>query len=96
MTRQSGPALERSLRLAVGTIGGYAFAAGFVALIAAGLPAFGMARSESATLGGILGVLAFLGVLIWAVASARPVRATVLIFVAAASMIAAAPRLLPG
>jgi len=62
--RNPGPTLSRVLRLVVALGGGYAFAAGLVAVLAAALPHLGMARSESATLGGLLGMLIYLAVII--------------------------------
>ncbi len=85
--------VERSLRLVLALVGGYVFAAGFVALVAAGLPHLGMANTESTTLGGMLGMLVYLTIMIWAVASTRPLRAAVIVFVAAALMILLAPML---
>lgn len=96
MTGNPDSALSRSLRLLVAAVGGYAFAAGFVAVVAAALPLAGMARTESATLGGMLGVLAFLAIIIWVAASARPIRTTLIVFGAAAIMIVAAPMLAAG
>lgn len=88
--------LSRALRLVVAVLGGYAFAAGLVAVIAAALPHTGVASTESATLGGMLGLLACLAVIIWVVASTRPIRTTLIVFAAAAIMIAAAPLLVMG
>src|SRR5918998_20086 len=51
--------------------GGYALAAGLVALLAAGLPWTGMARAEAAVLAGMLGILLYLGLLLWAFAERR-------------------------
>lgn len=77
--------------MSVAALGGYAFAAGLVAAIAAALPRFGMAPTESATLGGMLGVLVCLVVIIWIVASTRPIRTVLVVFAASAIMIGAAP-----
>lgn len=75
--------------------GGYGFAAGLVALVGTGLPRIGIASTESATLGGMVGPLACLAVMIWLVASGRPLRATVFVIVSAALMIGAAAALAP-
>lgn len=79
------------MRLIVAALGGYAFAAGVVAMIAAALPRAGMARTESATLGGMLGMLVYLAIVIWVVASTRPMRTSLFVLAAAAIMIGAAP-----
>lgn len=96
MIGNPGTNLSRSLRLFVAVFGGYAFAAGLVAVIAAALPRLGMARTESATLGGMLGMLIYLAIVIWAVASTRPIRTTVIVFAASAIMIGIAPMMAVG
>lgn len=88
--------VARSLRLIVAIFGGYAFAAGFVAIIAVALPNFGMVRTESATLGGMLGMLVYLVIIIWAVASTKPIRAAIIIFSTAMIMIGTAPIMVMG
>lgn len=95
MTSKIGPNLARSLRLALAIIGGYTFASGFVAVVGAGLPNLGMARTESAMLGGILSTLVFLAIIIWAVSSTRPVRTGVIICALSGVMIVAAPLMVP-
>ena len=79
-------ALERFLRLAFAAFGGYAFAAAAVAFIAAALPVLGMPRSEAATLGGMLGMLFYLAIIIWAVSSTTPLRTAAVIVASAATM----------
>lgn len=86
----------RLLRLLLAASGGYAFAAGLVAVIGAALPLAGMARAEAATLGGMLGLLACAAVLIWMAASPRPVRTAVIVFASAAIMIGGAPLMVHG
>lgn len=88
--------LTRSLRLIVGAIGGYVFAAGVVAVVGVVLPALGMAASESATLGGMLGFLVYPAIIIWAAASSRPVRMALVVFLGAAMMITVAPMMVQG
>ncbi len=88
--------MPRALRLLVAALGGYAFAAGLVALVATASPHMGMAPTESATLGGMLGIGVFLAILIWLVASTRPVRATLVVLAASALMIGTAPLLAAG
>lgn len=65
-------------------------------MIAASLPRLGMASTESSTLGGMLGVLACLGIFIWVVASARPIRTVIIVLAASAGMIGVAPMMVVG
>lgn len=55
-------------RIAAAVLGGYAFSAVLVALLAILLPIAGMARSEAVLLASMLGFLIYLVVLIWAFA----------------------------
>lgn len=96
MTGNAESSLFRSLRLVVAALGGYAFAAGFVAIVATALPHAGMASSESATLGGMLGVLVYLAVILWVAASARPIRTASIVFALSAIMIGTAPMMAAG
>jgi hypothetical protein len=88
--------MSRALRLLAAALGGYAFAAGLVAVVAAALPRLGMAGTESATLGGLMGVPACLAIIIWVVASTRPVRTVIIVFAASAIMIGTAPMMVTG
>ena len=54
------------LRVTAALLGGYAFSAALVALLAAALPLAGMARSEAVVLAAMLGFLLYLLVLLWA------------------------------
>lgn len=83
--------MTRALRLVVALTGGYALAAGLVAVIGAALPHLGMAATESATLGGMLGPLICVAVIIWVVASTRPLRTTLIVLAASAVLIGTAP-----
>ena len=91
MSGRSGSTLSRALRLLLATLGGYGFAAGSVALLAASLPHLGMARSESAMLGGLLGLLIYLGIIIWLVATPHLLRTSIMVAGAAWLMIVLAP-----
>jgi len=88
--------VSRALRLLLAALGGYAFAAGLVAMTAAALPCLGWAATESATLGGLLGVPAGLAILLWVVATMRPVRTAVIVFAVSAALLGAAPLLAAG
>lgn len=87
MAIQKETNFSQSLRLVVAALGGYAFAAGLVAIIAIVLPSFGMPASESAMLGGLLGILIYLSIIIWVVSSSKPVCTAIIIFLSAASML---------
>lgn len=54
------------LRVTAALLGGYAFSAALVALLAAVLPLAGMARSEAVVLAAMLGFVLYLLVLLWA------------------------------
>lgn len=88
--------MSRALRLLLAALGGYAFAAGMVAVTAAALPRLGWAATESATLGGLLGAPACLAILFWVVASTRPVRTAVIVFATSAVLLGTAPLLVMG
>lgn len=61
----------RALRLAIGVIGGYLFTNSFIAMVGAGLPHLGVPQSEALLLAIILGLLAYLAVIIWVIAAPR-------------------------
>lgn len=54
------------LRVTAALLGGYAFSAALVALLAAALALAGMARSEAVALAAMLGCVLYLLVLLWA------------------------------
>ncbi len=87
MTEARADTLVRLGRLLLAFVGGYAFAAGLIALIGVSLPHMGMVASEAATLGAMLGFLAYLAVIIWAVGTSHPIRTAAIITVSAAAMI---------
>ena len=96
MIATPGPNFARVLRLIVAGFGGYAFAAGVVAVISAGLPNLGMAPTESATLGGLLGILVYLVIILWAASSPRPVRMAVVVATLSSIMLLSAPMMVAG
>ncbi|WP_372827413.1 iron uptake protein [Polaromonas sp.] len=59
------PRTRVALRVAAAVIGGYAWTASWVALLAALLPAAGMARSDAVVLAAMLGFVIYLLVLLW-------------------------------
>jgi hypothetical protein len=85
--------LARLGRLTVALGGGYAFAAGLIALTGAGLPHMGLIASEAVTLGAMLGLIAYIAVIVWAVGTSRPVRTAAIVVVSATAMILSAPLL---
>lgn len=60
------PASAVLLRVTGALLGGYAFTAALVALLAGALPLVGMARSEAVVLAAMLGFVIYLLVLLWA------------------------------
>lgn len=72
--RRLGPRARVALRVAAAVIGGYAWTASWVALLAALLPVAGMARSEAVVLAAMLGYVIYLLVLLWAFSVRSMVR----------------------
>lgn len=91
VTGKIGPNTERALRLLLALFGGYAFTVGFIAFIGAGLPHLGAPKSESVILSAMLGLIVYLGVIIWAIACVKPLRAAICILCGAGAMIGFAP-----
>jgi hypothetical protein len=61
--------MSTTVRVLCAVLGGYAFSAALVALLAVALPlAFGLARSEAVVLASMLGFVCYLLVLLWAFA----------------------------
>jgi hypothetical protein len=68
-------ALRMALHAALAVVGGYAFSAAWSAALAALLAWWGiLPRAEAVVLCGMLGFVAYLGVLLWAVSERRLVR----------------------
>lgn len=67
--------LQVLARIGAAVLGGYAFAWGFVAAGASLMFAAGMGFHDAEFLASLLGILAFLVVFLWAIASKRPWRA---------------------
>ena len=63
--------LSVALRVLGAVLGGYAFSAALVALLALILPLVGMPRSEAVVLASMLGFLIYLALLIWAFAERK-------------------------
>ncbi|CAN4279390.1 iron uptake protein [Pseudoxanthomonas sp. LjRoot125] len=65
------PRAQVIARVAAAILGGYAFAWGIVATGASLMVAAGMDFHDAEFLGSMIGVLAFLGVFLWAIAARR-------------------------
>ena len=65
------PRTQVIARVATAILGGYAFAWGIVATGASLMVAAGMDFHDAEFLGSMIGVLAFLGVFLWAIAARR-------------------------
>ena len=65
------PRTQVIARVAAAILGGYAFAWGIVATGASLMVAAGMDFHDAEFLGSMIGVLAFLGVFLWAIAARR-------------------------
>jgi len=76
MTTETHPSrhLQIAGRIAAAVLGGYAFCWGFIAIGIAGLFALGMPFHDAEHLSGLLGMLVFLVVFLWAFAARSMVR----------------------
>lgn len=78
--------LDRSCRLFGAAVGGYVLAAIFVTAIGAGLIAAGLNRFEATGIAVVAGILIYVGLVVWVVATRRPLR--MVMFVTVAGVIA--------
>lgn len=85
-----------AIRLLVGAVGGYLFVSGLMAILGAGLPLLGIARSESVLIGILIGFVTLIVVITWVVATKRFLLLSSLFFISAALMILIAPQLAVG
>ncbi|MEM7360237.1 MAG: hypothetical protein AAF431_14135 [Pseudomonadota bacterium] len=85
--------VTRSIRLLIAVVGGYLFTDGFIGLIGVSLPYLGWAQSEALNLAILLGLLAYVIIMIWAISTVRLLFTTVAIFASSAAMIYGAPLL---
>ena len=85
--------LQLAARGALAVLGGYAFAWGVVVLGAASLFALGMGFHDAEFLASLVGVLAYLVVFLWAVATRRPGRCALVLLGGGALMSVAASAL---
>lgn len=84
------PRLHLAARVGAAVLGGYAFAWGVVALGAAALFAAGMGFHDAEFLASMIGILAYLVVFLWAIATPRPGRCWLVLTGGGALMAAAA------
>ena len=80
------PKLALVSRIAAAVLGGYAFAWGLVAATTSLAVAAGMGFHDAEFLSSLLGVLAFLGVMLWAIAARRLWRVWAVLAVGGAAM----------
>ena len=71
MPHAGSPRLALAARVAAGVLGGYGFAWGLVAAATSLMVAGGMGFHDAEFLSSLLGVLAFLCALLWAIAARR-------------------------
>lgn len=69
----------KTVRLCLGLFGGYAFTAAYIGLAAVLLSQLGMARGEATSFAILSGVFVYVGVLVWAAATSRPLRTAALV-----------------
>lgn len=93
MTYAVGPNLDRVVRLLVGTIGGYAFTAGYIAIAAIAIAATGISRAEAVTLAYVSGLIIYVFIVIWSAATRALLRTSFLIFGLGGAMIMSAASL---
>lgn len=78
MTARTSHNKERTLRLLLAFLGGYAFASAFIAMVSSLLPYAGMSKAEAVSLAVLIGLLVYLAVIIWATATHVLLRAALL------------------
>lgn len=83
-------AARRTYRLLLGGAGGYAFANGVISFLGAGLSAYGLSRGDAVYIGLLLGLVAFLLVIIWAAATTKLLRTSIVLITTSALMNSAA------
>lgn len=88
--RTGSPRVRTFLRVGAAVLGGYAFAWGLVALATCGLFAAGLDFHDAEFLGAVVGLLGYLAVFLWAVATPRLARAWAVLLMGGALMAALA------
>jgi hypothetical protein len=88
------PRLHLAARVAAAVLGGYAFTWGFIAATTAGLVKAGMDFHDAEFLSSALGLLAFLVVFLWSIATRRHVGWVWLVLAGGAALMAGAGSLL--
>ena len=88
--------LGHGVRLFVGSVGGYLFISGLMALMGASLPLLGIARSEAILIAILTGFVTLIGLVIWIAATRRFLWLSAFIFTSAGVMMLLAPKLVNG
>ena len=91
--RQNG---ERAYRICLALFGGYAFTAGYVALIGVLLHLGGLSKVEAITIAYVNGMVVYIAVAVWAIATTALWRATAIITAVSFLKIIASPALMIG
>lgn len=76
--------ISRTTRLFTGVIGGYLFASSFMGGFAVGLTSLGAPAGEATSLAILIGVIVYIGAIIWIASTKHILRAVVLIVIASA------------
>jgi hypothetical protein len=84
---------HRLIRLLIASCVGYAFSVGIVAIIATGLPNLDIARTEAASLAGIIAILVYPIIIVWVVATTQFRQTLITIITISVIMITVAPML---
>ena len=84
------------IRLFVAGFVGYVVSAGIVAIIATGLPNLDMAKTEAASLAGMVAILVYPIIFLWVAATAQFKQTLITIITITVIMITVAPLLHPG
>lgn len=78
---------SRPFRALLAVFGGYAFSAGFFAFFSIALFAAGTSRAEAMWWGVLTSFLVYTVVILWAAATSKPARTTIIIVAASAFML---------
>ena len=87
---------ERAYRIGLALFGGYAFTAGYVALVAVLLVLTGLSKVEAVTIAYVSGMVVYVAIAIWAIATATLIRTTAIIVAASFLKIVISPALASG
>lgn len=88
--------IDRSIRLLLGAFGGYAFTAGWIALIGALLARTSISQAGAINIAFVSGLIAYVVVIIWASATSALLRTAMIVIASSALMITVAPHIAEG